>query len=207
MGTSMRWLMTATLALVGGCGSPAGPRPPAAGYHVQLTAEQLARIHQRGYYGNIHVTLSPPCNPPLPTGMITTNPTVEAAVLDAINGERTNAGLEALVLDDNAWLRTMARAHSYDVSGQETPSHNGTRGDSILDRLQQYCFTTRTFGELVGAVPQSDTAASDIVATWMGNDLNKGMILSPNYTQIGVGVVPTGPARRRYIVTVDMIKP
>lgn len=107
---------------------------------------------------------------------------LDYAVIDAINAQRGQAGLEPLSTDPK--LCAIASARAYEVSFSW--SHTRPDGSGFTTILTQYGFGFSTAAESIHntyAVPSADT----IVTKWMGSDANRVNLLSENAVKIGVG--------------------
>ena len=109
---------------------------------------------------------------------------VEAQVVDLINAERVAQGLAAYSVDSR--LRAAARVHATDMACNHFTSHTGSDGSSVRDRVERQGYTWSWIGEnyFVGG-----GSAQTAFNWWMNSTLHRNNLLSPNYTQFGVGYV------------------
>ena len=114
------------------------------------------------------------------------------------NSERRGAGVPALTRSANLMraaeiqAEQMARANvmEHDIPGAAYPS--------LGSRLAHVNYIMRAAGENIGEGYRSPSAA---VAGWMASAGHRANILSPNFTEIGVGMAP-GPNGSVYWVQV-----
>jgi len=109
---------------------------------------------------------------------------VEAQVVDLINAERGAQGLAAYTVDSS--LRAAARVHAADMACNHFTSHTGSDGSSVRDRVERQGYTWSWIGEnyFIGG-GNAQTAFN----WWMNSTPHRANLLSPNYTQFGVGYV------------------
>lgn len=198
----------------GGPSAPAtstGAHAPTYQVQVDLSPNESPRLRwRRNRYWWRYLGYHAPaanCVPPLPTGMVSYHSSLESELMSLINSARTAAGAPALVLDDKAEIRSAARAHSYDVSGQDSPGNTGTDGSSPGDRLLRYCVGYRNYGESAIRVARDGATAASILQSFMDDAGSKANLLNSIYTQVGIGIYATQPPRRSYYVTIDLVQP
>lgn len=138
-------------------------------------------------------TTEPPTSTPTtavaPTATSTTcdaapNSSVEGQVVSLINDERARQGLSPYTLDSR--LRAAARVHATDMACNHFASHTGSDGSSVRDRVERQGYSWSWIGEnfYVGG-----GSAQTAFNWWMNSTPHTANILSPNYTQFGVGYV------------------
>jgi uncharacterized protein YkwD len=105
-------------------------------------------------------------------------------VVDLINAERVAQGLAAYTVDSR--LRTAARVHATDMACNHFTSHTGSDGSSVRDRVERQGYSWSWIGEnyFVGG-----GSAQTAFNWWMNSTPHRANLLSPNYTQFGVGYV------------------
>ena len=110
---------------------------------------------------------------------------VEQAIVDLTNQARQSAGLPTLAV--NAQLVQAAQIHATNMARLDRLSHilPGTSLPTPEDRLSYVGYSYSSWGENI-AYNYRD--ASDVVRGWMLSPGHRANILSPNYTEIGVGV-------------------
>jgi len=104
---------------------------------------------------------------------------MERRVFDMVNAERTNAGLDALIWNDD--IAAEARGHSRDMADGTVPFGH----DGFSDRFHRISQIIPAWagGENVAYAPDEDLA----VSMWMDSPGHKANILG-NYDYTGVGV-------------------
>jgi uncharacterized protein YkwD len=105
-------------------------------------------------------------------------------VIRLVNVERANAGLGALT--SQSQLTQAAQNHAFDEGCNFFMSHTGSDGSSALDRIVRAGYAYSWWGENVAA--GYDTPA-DVMVAWMNSPTHRDNILSPNFTEIGIGYV------------------
>jgi uncharacterized protein YkwD len=122
---------------------------------------------------------------------------LEEDVLDLVNQYRAqgaNCGAygsfgptHALTMEPH--LRCAARKHSKDMNDRNFFDHTNPDGESPFDRMQKAGYNMMTGGEnIAGGSPD----AQGTMQQWMGSDGHCANIMSPDYTEIGVGYYPGG---------------
>ncbi|MDT9235451.1 MAG: CAP domain-containing protein [Limnospira sp. PMC 737.11] len=109
------------------------------------------------------------------------NQVFEQQVLQLVNQERAQAGLQPLSL--NPLLNQAARNHSTNMARQDFFSHTGLDGSSPSDRARAVGFTSGV-GENIAA---GHRTPESVVQGWMDSPGHRENILNPSYTQIGIG--------------------
>jgi uncharacterized protein YkwD len=109
-------------------------------------------------------------------------------VLDLTNAERQNAGLAPLNL--NSQLRDAAQNYSEVLASTECFGHDCGPVPNFADRDGQAGYTDwTTIGEnIAGGYPTPEA----VVAGWMASPGHRDNILSPQFTEIGIGVAASG---------------
>lgn len=156
--------------------------------------------------GCTHAAPTPtPAQTPAPTAIPTAAPTVRptaaptaapqvslsadaAAMLGYINGERTAAGLPALVYD--ASLAAGALAHSRDMTESGFFSHTSPTRGNFSARLAAAGLRTRGAGENIARYGSLEKAH----AALMASDGHRANILSAGFTHVGLGIIRSGNA-------------
>ena len=158
---------------------------------------------------------------PVPVIIITAQPgqSVEAQVEDAIlrytNQERVAAGVAPLVR--NGLLTTVARAHSLDMKERDFFSHTNPDRLTPFQRMDAAGYSYRSAAENIAA-SSSYTLASNpdevgrhlVQDLWMNSRGHRETLISPKYTEIGVGVVYDPDKRASpygFIATQDFGRP
>ncbi len=103
-----------------------------------------------------------------------------------INQERQGRGLQPYSLQGQ--LQAAARIHSTDMACNDFLSHTGSDGSSVRDRVEAQGYSWSWIGENIFATSnQSASAPQSAFDWWMNSDLHRANLLSPNYTEIGIG--------------------
>jgi len=112
------------------------------------------------------------------------NSGVEGQVIALVNDKRTSQGLAAYSVDSR--LTAAARVHATDMACNHFTSHTGSDGSSVRDRVVRQGYSWSWIGEnyFVGS-----GSAQTAFNWWMNSAPHTANILSPNYTQFGVGYV------------------
>ena len=117
---------------------------------------------------------------------------IEQQIVTLTNEVRRSAGLPPVVVEPS--LRRTARSHGQDMIERAFVDHINPDGLTAEDRVSR---DDRRIigmvGETIGSASTKDAEmARRIVGEWIGNPGDRESILRPDYTQIGVGVVPSG---------------
>lgn len=104
-------------------------------------------------------------------------------MMDAINAARVERGLHALAADGQ--LAAAARSHAVDMAIHPGIIHEGSDGSTIGQRIAEAGYVAARFGEVVGWGFLGDIAP--MVAWWLNSPEHVGYVLSPEYSDIGVG--------------------
>ena len=131
-----------------------------------------------------------------------TNSRVEADVRALINQQRAAAGLSTLA--NNSTLASAARGHSQDMAVNNYFSHYGS-GDP-QSRINGAGYSSSTIGEILfGATGTLNTAYS-AVSGWMNSSEHREVMLTAEFTDIGVGYWCTTSGTYNGYYTVDFGK-
>jgi uncharacterized protein YkwD len=146
----------------------------------------------------------------LPTAAEACPPDGEAAVVCAINAERTARSRPPLVV--RAELRVAARRHARDMVAHHYFSHTSPSGRTFVDRLRavDYLLPGRAWaaGETLAWGAGSLSSAAATVAAWMHSPTHRRVLLRRRYREVGVGVVadtPFGPAGATYAADLGQV--
>jgi len=133
----------------------------------------------------------PPPSPtpsPAPIGCdAVINTGFESQVVQMVNQERQSRGLYAYAVQSQ--LRAAARVHAADMACNHFTGHTGSDGSSVRDRVEAQGYAWSWIGE--NYMVTHDTVNGPQVAFnwWMNSAPHTANILSPNYTEFGVGYV------------------
>jgi uncharacterized protein YkwD len=168
---------TATLASIK---STATNVPPATAPPLAATAVPQAPVPSTA----IPPTPIPPTAVPPTVESIcpVTNASYESRVIELINAERAKVGLSAL--STQGQLGSAARLHSTDMACNNYFSHTGLDGSNSADRAQRQGYSSGFVGENIAA---GYSSPANVVQGWMKSPGHKANMLSPEYTEIGVG--------------------
>ena len=111
---------------------------------------------------------------------------LEKRVIAMLNEERRRAGLSRL--EPAELLGVAARAHSTDMAARGYLDHTSPEGATAADRVALAGYAFAAVGENI-AWGQKD--ARQVMTAWMHSRGHKANILSPHYTEVGVGVAAT----------------
>src|SRR5829696_6997535 len=119
-----------------------------------------------------------------------------ASQLCLLNGERADAGLAPLTLNDK--LSSAATAYAADLVGYSYFSHTGRDGSTIRTRLEAVGYLPVDGGWAIGENLAWGTGAlatpGSIMQAWMNSPGHRANILNPEYVEIGIGVVVGNPS-------------
>ena len=110
----------------------------------------------------------------------------EQKAINLMNADRAAHGLPALKV--NTRLVTLARDYAQDMINRNYFSHYNPEGQSPFDRMSQYGVRYSYAGENL-AINRSVEAAEQ---AFMNSPGHRANILSPNYSEIGIGVKYSG---------------
>ncbi len=114
----------------------------------------------------------------------TTAAWADPAILQAVNAERTAAGRAVLQYD--AQLEAVARAHGEDMERAGFFSHTGSDGSDIGDRLRRggvtVCFAAEN-------IAQGQRNLTEVMRSWMGSRGHRRNILHRRAETVGVARV------------------
>lgn len=111
----------------------------------------------------------------------------EKQVVDLVNKERTQRGLNALTQD---WeLSRVARYKSQDMKDNNYFSHTSPTYGSPFQMMKSFGITYKTAGENIAKGYKTPEA---VVNGWMNSSGHRANILNSSFTRIGVGYVQNG---------------
>jgi uncharacterized protein YkwD len=126
------------------------------------------------------------------TNAISADKNVEAQMLTDVNHERVSRGIPALNLSKA--LTKVAEAHCSDMFERGYFSHYTPEGLSPFDRMAQADIIFNYAGENLALAPSEDLAMKGL----MQSQGHKENILSPNFRQLGSGVIDGGVYGQMY---------
>jgi uncharacterized YkwD family protein len=124
----------------------------------------------------------------------------EAKVVQLVNKQRAAAGLPALTQNFN--LCKVARLKSQDMINKKYFSHMSPTYGSPFKMMETFGIKFSAAGENI-AMGQRN--AAEVMNSWMNSPGHRSNILSPSYTQIGVGLAKDSSGRCYW--TQQFIKP
>ena len=107
--------------------------------------------------------------------------TIDQQVLNLINQERSNAGLNPLLLQSQ--LDSAANNHSEDMAVKDFFSHTSSNGTNWSDRISAVYQGSR----LAENISAGLATPADVVQQWMNSRPHRANILDPNLEHIGIG--------------------
>lgn len=108
----------------------------------------------------------------------------EQQMVDLVNQERIKAGLQPLTVDPR--LTELARLKAQDMVKNNYFDHISPTYGSPFDMMRQAGITYRTAGENIAAASSVERAHTAL----MNSSGHRANILNPNFTRIGIGIVP-----------------
>ncbi len=172
------------------------PQEPTAA-PLQVSAPEEAPVAPPAALAEPTPTSSPPPPPPAPSCPTATMSAFAQALFDAINVERTQRALPALVL--NACVVYVARLRSDDMASLNYFSHTSPSGETAFSLLDQYDVPHGWAGENLARNNYPDDESVDVaIRALMESDGHRANILSANYTQMGVGAAADGAGMKYF---------
>jgi len=115
----------------------------------------------------------------------------ESTLLGLINEERQDQGRAAYA--SQGQLQAAARIHSADMACNGFVSHTGSDGSGVRDRVERQGYDWSWIGENIYCTSDTSSAAPQRVFDWWMNSApHYANLMSPNYTQIGLGYIYAG---------------
>ncbi len=111
----------------------------------------------------------------------------ESELLNLINAERASHGLGPVRMSNV--LMQVARAHSQDMIDRDFFDHTNPDGWGPGDRLDNAGYNWMTYGENIGG---GYTSAELMSNGWMNSSGHRAIMLTPEFTEIGIGYVAGG---------------
>ncbi|OXS60084.1 spore coat assembly protein SafA/uncharacterized YkwD family protein [Bacillus sp. V-88] len=108
-------------------------------------------------------------------------------VVKLVNMERSKVGLPPL--KENWELSRVARYKSEDMIAKNYFSHTSPTYGSPFQMMKDFGISYQAAGENIAA---GQRTPSEVVEAWMNSEGHRKNILSPTYTEIGVGYVKGG---------------
>lgn len=114
---------------------------------------------------------------------LSSNNALEAEMIELVNKERTNRGINTLVFDSN--LTQVARSHSSDMFKRGYFSHYSPEGEDVSDRAQKMNADFFVIGENLAFAPTLSVAHKGL----MDSEGHRANILSVDFARIGIGIM------------------
>jgi uncharacterized YkwD family protein/spore coat assembly protein SafA len=108
-------------------------------------------------------------------------------VVKLVNAERGKAGLQPL--RENWELSRVARYKSQDMIDKNYFSHTSPTYGSPFQMMKDFGISYQAAGENIAA---GQRTPAEVVEAWMNSEGHRKNILSPTYTEIGIGYVKGG---------------
>ncbi|MCJ7511967.1 MAG: CAP domain-containing protein [Anaerolineales bacterium] len=160
------------------------PEAPSPTWTASATPEGWAETATAD--GPLTATIAPPSSTPVSGCAATGNSVYESTLLALINQERESRGLGAY--RSQSQLQAAARAHSLDMACNGFLSHTGSDGSSVRDRVEREGYDWSWIGENIFATGDTSLGAPQRAFDWWMNSApHRANLLSPNYTEIGLG--------------------
>lgn len=112
--------------------------------------------------------------------------TTETAMIELVNKERIKQGLNLLIYNEG--LKEVGRRHSADMFSRGYFSHYSPENESVADRANKAQIKYLVVGENLAYAPSLELAHQGL----MNSPGHKANILSPDYNQIGIGIMDGG---------------
>ncbi len=121
---------------------------------------------------------------------------VHEEMLARVNAHRKKAGLKALRL--NSVLAKAAQGHAEDMLARGYFAHESPSGTTVRERSRKAGYDWAAIGENIAF---GQTTVEEVVETWMDSPGHRKNILSPNYTEMGIGLaMGKGPDGKHQIL-------
>lgn len=117
----------------------------------------------------------------------TINTAFEGEVVSLVNQERQSRGLAAYTVDSR--LRGAARAHATDMACNHFTGHTGSDGSSVGERATAHGYSWSWIGENYYVTGNTSDGPQIAFDWWMNSTPHRDNLLSPNYTDFGVGYI------------------
>ncbi|MFA5700451.1 MAG: CAP domain-containing protein [Desulfuromonas sp.] len=121
---------------------------------------------------------------------------MESRITDQINQIRAEKHLNKLEPSPN--IARVARQYARRMVIEDFFSHYGPSGDSVADRVKEAGLDYRMVGENIFGSYNLDDPAAAAVNKWMQSPGHRKNILTPEFTQTGVGIWKEG-SRYRFV--------
>ncbi|CAI5737452.1 unnamed protein product [Hyaloperonospora brassicae] len=113
--------------------------------------------------------------------------------LDAVNDERSKAGLAELCI--NKKLSAAAKRHGDDMAAHDFMDHAGSDGSTMTQRISATGYEWDAIAENVAA-GQNDVAS--VMQSWMDSDGHRANILGTDYTMMGIAYAYSAGSKHKH---------
>ncbi len=116
----------------------------------------------------------------------TANESLENKMIEMVNKERTDRGLNALTFDSG--LRQVGRVHSIDMFKRGYFSHYSPEGKTVAERAEENSVSYMVIGENLAYAPELSLAHEGL----MNSPGHRANILGEDFAKIGIGIMDGG---------------
>ncbi|MFS0787304.1 CAP domain-containing protein [Shouchella sp. 1P09AA] len=117
----------------------------------------------------------------------------EQQMVDLVNSERAQNGLEPLEIDEE--LTEVARVKAQDMIDNNYFAHESPTYGSPFQMMDHFGITYQTAGENLAGNQTVDSAHTSL----MNSQGHRENILSSNYSEVGIGIVDGGPYGKMFV--------
>ncbi len=123
----------------------------------------------------------------------------EQYMLDQINATRYAAGLGTLTID--LTLEKLSRYRSADMATRGYFSHYTPEGTTFIDMINNLNLYYTNIGEIINRNNYDNSISPQVAFTsFMNSPLHKSYIMTPEYTEVGVGMATDSNGVKYYTV-------
>ena len=126
-------------------------------------------------------TLSPNSNWTIQKNIGSDMPSLRSHMLDLINQERSNKGLENLILNEK--LNISSQLHAKYMSDTDDFAHTTKAGLAFNTRIKNAGYNEGTIWENIA---WNQKTVEQVMDSWMNSDGHRSNILNPKFTEIGI---------------------
>lgn len=186
-----------------GVSRPIAPQTDAAAIRPQSLSQLLAPNACYGEPGNAAADTVAPNTPTKTSSTGQLPPAAPAAALaDLINQQRRRYGITPLTLVST--LTVAASQHSLDMATQNSPAHQGTDGSSGGKRMLTAGYQWQAWAEVIG---WGFADPNRMVDWWLNDAEHRAVLLSPSFTEFGIGYTTLAHSRWQNYWTVNFGRP
>ncbi len=109
----------------------------------------------------------------------------EAVLAGLINEQRSAKKLQMLSV--HPALSSAAYRHSAAMAKGDFLDHAGTSGDTVKDRIEQYGYLWKAYGEIIGR--EHLCSPGEMIALWLRSPQHARIMLSVDYREFGIAGV------------------